>query len=365
VVRIDPSTREVERYVQTGGRPLGMAFDRKGRLYIADGTRGLLRVEEWTPPDPTAAAPAVYEGNPSGVGSEPPPPRYARLVATCELPGDRRPPSRELERPEREPERARDPRKPGFVPGLQPYYTDSVAITTHEEQTPTGKQEIEEVWFTCPSQRWSLAAITLDALEGVPTGRVLRYVPCEQKDPTTCEKTLVADGLMFANGIAVETAAQKMWVSEWYGYRITTLTPAAGGRREALWTASHFVENLPGFPDNLSLGPDGTLWVGLVIRRIPIVDRLHPYPLFEKVLARLPDVAVPSSHAFAVGFDGTGKLVHNLQDTTGVFDQVTGVYPSGDALYLTSNNADAIACLGKPGVGSDVHPCGWRRPPRP
>jgi sugar lactone lactonase YvrE len=195
---------------------------------------------------------------------------------------------------------------------------------------------------------------------------VLRYLPCDGPEPTKCQKTLAADGLMFANGIAVSSGASRVFVSEWYGYRILELTPPAGGR-DGLWKQAQFAGNLPGFPDNLTLEDDGTLWVGLVIRRIPVVDRLHPYPLLEKALARLPSLELPP-HAFVVAFDASGKLVQNLQDTTGLFDQVTGAYPHQGALYLGSNNAGAIACVPKPraplglaaGLAPEHNPCGWK-----
>jgi sugar lactone lactonase YvrE len=45
VVRIDPATGAVEELARTGGRPLGVAFDREGGLWICDGARGLLHLD--------------------------------------------------------------------------------------------------------------------------------------------------------------------------------------------------------------------------------------------------------------------------------------------------------------------------------
>ena len=44
VIRVDPATHQVSTFVNTGGRPLGLKFDRDGHLIIADGKRGLLSV---------------------------------------------------------------------------------------------------------------------------------------------------------------------------------------------------------------------------------------------------------------------------------------------------------------------------------
>lgn len=43
IVRFDPGG-EVETFAETGGRPLGLAFDRSGNLVVADAVRGLLQV---------------------------------------------------------------------------------------------------------------------------------------------------------------------------------------------------------------------------------------------------------------------------------------------------------------------------------
>jgi hypothetical protein len=107
-----------------------------------------------------------------------------------------------------------------------------------------------------------------------------------------------------------------------------------------------------------------------VIQRVPVVDRLHPYPFLEKALARLPGGIELPPHAFVVAFDADGKLVQNLQDTSGLFDQVTGAYPHEGALYLGSNNAGAIACIPKPaapfglsaGLAPKQNPCAWTGP---
>lgn len=45
IVRFRPDGSAPEAYAETGGRPNGMAFDDRGRLYVADSHRGLLAVE--------------------------------------------------------------------------------------------------------------------------------------------------------------------------------------------------------------------------------------------------------------------------------------------------------------------------------
>lgn len=44
ILCLDPASGAVERLAETGGRPLGLAFDRSGRLYVCDARKGLLAV---------------------------------------------------------------------------------------------------------------------------------------------------------------------------------------------------------------------------------------------------------------------------------------------------------------------------------
>lgn len=44
IVRLDSAGQNPERWANTGGRPLGLAFDAAGTLWVADGQRGLLSV---------------------------------------------------------------------------------------------------------------------------------------------------------------------------------------------------------------------------------------------------------------------------------------------------------------------------------
>ena len=58
-----------------------------------------------------------------------------------------------------------------------------------------------------------------------------------------------------------------------------------------------------------------------------------------------------------IGIDPEGKLAHNLHDPTGFFDQATGAYPVGDALYLGSYTDRSIACITRPGAAPEADPC--------
>jgi hypothetical protein len=143
-------------------------------------------------------------------------------------------------------------------------------------------------------------------METRPTGRLLSY------DPRTDRIQQELDGLMFANGVVVGPDDEYVLVAEWYGYRITRiwLKGPKKGTRET------FVDNLPGYPDNLSMDDEGTVWVGLVLPRTAVVDKLHSHPFLMKILARIPQSFQPQPKRFGwlLGFDEDGKLRYNLQD---------------------------------------------------
>lgn len=318
VVRIDPAhPKSASRYVPTGGRPLGMAFDGAGKLYIADARRGLLRVER----DLTGT---VRSSDP--LAEVRAPLHTVVPVATCNRKDDH--------------------------PDPLPHYADSVAIG------PDGS-----VWFTCPSQRRPLAAIRDEIFESRPTGRVFRYVPCDAADPLRCPKELVVDDLSFANGIAVIDGGRALLVNEWTAFRVTRLTLDADNR---VTGRTVFFDNTPGYPDNLTVDRDGTVWVGLSLRRQPLVDRFRDFPRLVTALARLPEsLTVPVRYAWVLGILPDGTLAHSLHDPSGMFDQSTGAYPVGEALYLGSYTGSELACIPRPGADIGYDPCDPWDPRRP
>jgi sugar lactone lactonase YvrE len=159
----------------------------------------------------------------------------------------------------------------------------------------------------------------------------------------------VAHGFSFANGIAVSSDAQTLFVAETGRYRIWKIDSRAHDLnvRSGSRQATVLLDNLPGYPDNLMRGRDGRIWVGLFRPRNPAADGLSQKPFLRKVLLRMPrsllPVGRPYGHVFA--FDEDGRIAEDLQDPDGAYPETTGATETADRLYIHSLHASSIGWL--------------------
>lgn len=163
------------------------------------------------------------------------------------------------------------------------------------------------IYFTDSSRRWSLEHYVNDLVEGQPTGRVFTRSP----DGTV---TQLADGLQFANGVALDAAEESIFIAETGRYRVYRYW--IKGDRSG--DSELFLDNLPGFPDNLSFGAD-TLWIGLASPRQKAIDVMQPRSWMRQLTYRMPEALKPKPerHGIILGYDINGGVTHNLQDATG------------------------------------------------
>ncbi len=192
------------------------------------------------------------------------------------------------------------------------------------------------IWFTDSTARFDFAHWKADVIEHRGTGRVLR------RDPDGATSTVCA-GLQFANGVALNADESALFVAETGGYAVhrVELTGAGAGTREPV------IENLAGFPDNVTLGNDGLIWVALASPRNAIVDRLSPLPpILRRAVWALPERVQPKP-AFEVGLVAldpvTGSVVHNVAGHNPEFGVSTGVRDHNGTLWLGSLYATSIA----------------------
>lgn len=182
------------------------------------------------------------------------------------------------------------------------------------------------LFFTEASTRWSLPHNKLAMLEHGGDGEVyLRH-------PDGRIERIMA-GLEFANGLVLSPDESYLLVVETGAYRITRLWLAGPrkGEREVL------VDNLPGFPGDISNAPDGTYWVSLFTPRKHLLDALGPYPFARKILARLPVAWLPKPvpYPFVFRINGDGRVLETLQAPAGTdLPSFSSVVQAGNELLL-------------------------------
>ena len=304
ILRMQADGSSPEVWAQTGGRVLGFDFDQQGRMIAADAVRGLLAIH------PAGAS----------AGER----KITVLADKVRIDG------------------VDDPIR----------YADAVVVAKD------GK-----VFFTDASRRFApaawggtFAASVLDIMEHSATGRVLVH------DPVEGSTRIVADGLSFANGLALSADERWLFVAETGEYRIwkfathaRTLDVKALARNamDSNGGASIVVDNLPGYPDNLMRGMDGRIWVGLAKPRSVVADALADSPALRKMAFRLPKALwpVPRAYGHVFAMDENGKVLVSLQDPSGHYPETTGVTETADRLYIQSLHAKAIGWMPKAASG--------------
>lgn len=308
VLKINTDGQQPEIVVNTGGRPLGLDVDEQGRVLVADGMRGLLRIV--------------------GQGTD------AKIETLLD----------KISHP---------------VANDRIRYADAVKIG------PGGI-----IWLTDASRRFgakewggTFEASVLDTLEHSCTGRVIA------QDPKTLAARVALAGMCFPNGIEFSRDGKTMYVSETGTYRILAVDLA---KLSVVRTAEGdngvptldqamqqgavriFVDNLPGFPDNLTRSPGGRLWVGLTKPRSHVIDAAAQHPFIRQLTLRLPRFLwpVPKAYGHVIAFDENGKVVDDLQDPSGAYPETTLATEADGRLFIQSLHAHTIGWM--PYVGPQV-----------
>ena len=225
--------------------------------------------------------------------------------------------------------------------GGQPIrYADAVVVAQ------SGKIYLSDASTRFAPAEWggTFEASVLDIIEQSATGRILEY------DPASKTTRVVAQGLAFANGVALSADEQSLFVAETGKYRIWKIDVGArkldlhAGPRDG---ATVLLDNLPGYPDNLMRGLDGKIWVGLVKPRNPTIDKMADKPFLRSMTLRLPRALwpVPKAYGHVIAFDEAGKVLLDMQDPSGAYPETTGITETPDRLYVQSLHAQGLGWL--------------------
>ncbi|GAA1905701.1 SMP-30/gluconolactonase/LRE family protein [Streptantibioticus ferralitis] len=197
------------------------------------------------------------------------------------------------------------------------------------------------IYVSDASRRFGIDHWLGDLLEHSGTGRLIRIAP------GAVEPEVVLDGLYFANGLALPADESFVTVAETGAYRLTRLwlTGPRAGHRDT------FLEDLPGFPDNLTTGPGGLIWIAYAAPRDPLMDWLHRTPpVLRRALWKLPESMRPGPRRTlrVTAVDSAGRTAHDLRWPRARYRTATSACEHGGRLYLGSLVEDAIAVLELP-----------------
>lgn len=191
------------------------------------------------------------------------------------------------------------------------------------------------VWFSDSSMRFGIDQWKDDFVQHTCTGRLLR----RDVDGTV---TVVLDGLAFANGVALSSDESFVAVAETGARTIVRhwLSGARAGGRDLL------VADLPGYPDNISRGSDGLIWVAIASPRDSLVERLQGGPaVLRRLVTRVPAALQPKPRRTVrvQAFDDDGAVVHDLDLDHAGYHMVTGVREHDGRVWMGSLHQPAVA----------------------
>lgn len=288
VIVTTPDGRRSERVLDTGGRPLGLEWLPDGRLLVCDARRGLLAAD--------------VEGS-DGI---------EELVT--------------------------------HVDGQALVFTNNAAVAADGT-----------IWFSDSTRYWGVDDWKSDLIEHTRSGRLLR----RDVDGTV---TTVLDGVAFANGVALLPDESAVVVAE-LALRRLRMVELSGG----LPVAGHgvgsegstaepppeqlFVTDLPGYPDNISLGSDGLVWSAIASPPDPLLGVLQRGPArLRDVARRLPEALKPAPKRTVrvTAHDASGRLVHDLAADATDWHMATGVREHDGRVWLGSLVEPAIAYVDVP-----------------
>ncbi|WCL48450.1 SMP-30/gluconolactonase/LRE family protein [Leptospira sp. GIMC2001] len=195
-----------------------------------------------------------------------------------------------------------------------------------------------KIYFSDASFKFTQKEYLYDLLESRPYGRLLVYDPKNKTTTTLLEK------LFFANGVALSKNEDFVLVNETYRYRITKywLKGSKSG------TSEIFIDNLPGFPDNITRSDNGEFYLALFTKRNSQMDNMHPSPWKKKFTSFLPKFLWPSPepYGFVLRLSEKGEILESYQDPSGKnMRAITHAQKKGNTLYLGSLYSNWIGIL--------------------
>ncbi|NWI14827.1 APMAP protein, partial [Crypturellus soui] len=200
-----------------------------------------------------------------------------------------------------------------------------------------------KIYFTDSSSRWQRRDYLFLVMEGTDDG-LLEY------DTVTKEVKVLMAGLQFPNGVQLSRAEDFVLVQETTMARIRRYYVSGlmkGG-------ADIFVENMPGFPDNIRLSSSGGYWVAMsAIRPNPgfsMLDFLSEKPWIKRIIFKLLSqetlIKFVPRYSLVLELSETGSYRRSFHDPNGVtVPYISEAHEHNGYLYLGSFRSPFIGRL--------------------
>ncbi|XP_006985593.1 adipocyte plasma membrane-associated protein [Peromyscus maniculatus bairdii] len=201
-----------------------------------------------------------------------------------------------------------------------------------------------KIYFTDSSSKWQRRDYLLLVMEGTDDGRLLEY------DTVTKEVKVLLDQLRFPNGVQLSPEEDFVLVAETSMARIRRVYVSGlmkGG-------ADMFVENMPGFPDNIRPSSSGGYWVAAAtIRANPgfsMLDFLSEKPFIKRLIFKLFSqetvMKFVPRYSLVLELSDSGAFRRSLHDPDGlVVTYVSEAHEHDGHLYLGSFRSPFICKL--------------------
>ena len=174
-------------------------------------------------------------------------------------------------------------------------------------------------------------------MEMKPLGGLYSY------NPKTEEIKTLIDGTYFGNGVVISKDQDYVLMAETTKYRVIKywLSGKKAGQTEI------FIDNLPGFPNGISIREDGSYWLGFSTKRSKALDDIHPKTGMKKFVYGLPEFMQPQAENFGMVMNVSidGDIIETLFDSNGTIITEAGAVKefNGD-LYI---GGDVMPYIGK------------------
>ena len=181
-------------------------------------------------------------------------------------------------------------------------------------------------------------------LEMSPIGGFYCYDPVTKK-----VKTLI-DGTYFGNGVVLSKDETFVLMTETTKYRVLRywLKGDKAGQTDI------FADNLPGFPNGISIREGGSFWLGFSTKRNDSLDKIHPSPAMKKLVYALPNFLQPKAELFGMilRLSEDGQILNAYFDPDGSVAPETGTVKEYNGyLYI---GGDVVPYIGKFKIDDDL-----------